>query len=93
MNVRIRACVFVSGYVQGVFFRETTKRRASDLNVTGWIRNRDAGGVDAIFEGEEQDVKSMVEFCRRGPPRATVTNFEVQWGKYVGEFAGFEIRF
>ena len=85
--------MFVSGYVQGVFFRETTKRRASDLNVTGWIRNRDAGGVEAVFEGEEQDVKSMVESCRRGPPRATVANVEVQWGKYVGEFAGFEIRF
>ena len=93
MNVRIRGNVFVGGYVQGVFFRETTKRRANDLNVTGWIRNRDAGGVEAVFEGEEQDVKSMVEFCRRGPPSATVTNVEVQWGKYVGEFASFEIRF
>jgi acylphosphatase len=91
--VKTRAHVFVSGYVQGVFFRETAKRRADDLNVTGWIRNRDDGRVEAVFEGEDPDVKTLVEWCRRGPPRATVTSVEVDCEKYVGEFDSFEILF
>jgi acylphosphatase len=91
--VKTRAQVVVSGFVQGVMFRETTKRRADSVNVTGWVRNRDDGGVEAVFEGEENDVKAMVEFCRRGPPMAKVTNAEVEWQTYVGEFDSFEICF
>jgi acylphosphatase len=89
--VKTRAHIVVSGYVQGVFFRENTKRLADSLNVKGWVRNRDDGRVEAVFEGEEQDVKTMVEFCSRGPPRATVTNAEVKWTNYVGEFDTFEV--
>ena len=91
--MKTRAQVVVSGFVQGVMFRETTKRRADSVNVTGWVRNRDDGGVEAVFEGEENDVKAMVEFCRRGPPMAKVTNAEVEWQTYVGEFDSFEICF
>jgi acylphosphatase len=90
--VKTRAHILVNGYVQGVFFRETTKRRAESLNATGWVRNRDDGGVEAVFEGEENDVKTMVEFCKRGPPMAKVTNANVEWQTYVGEFDSFEIR-
>lgn len=85
--------MFISGYVQGVFFRENTKRKANSLKVTGWVRNREDGRVEAIFEGSEQEVKSMIEFCRHGPPRATVTNLEVFWEKYNEEFEGFEISY
>ncbi len=91
--MKTRAHVLISGYVQGVFFRENTKRQADDRNVTGWVKNRDDGRVEAFFEGEEQDVQELVEFCRRGPPRATVTNAEVEWETYMGEFDSFEIRF
>ncbi len=91
--MKTRAHVLVSGFVQGVLFRETTKRRARSLNVTGWIRNRDDGKVEAVFEGEEDDVSAMVEFCRRGPPRAKVTNTYVLGDNYVGEFDSFEIAF
>ncbi len=91
--MKTRAHVLVSGFVQGVLFRETTKRRARSLNVTGWIRNRDDGKVEAVFEGEEDDVSAMVEFCRRGPPRAKVTNTDVLGDNYMGEFDSFEIRF
>ncbi len=90
--MKTRAHVTVSGYVQGVMFRETTKRRADSFNVKGWVRNRDDGRVEAVFEGEEQDVKAIVEFFRRGPPSATVMNAEVEWEDYVGEFDSFEIR-
>jgi acylphosphatase len=93
LNVKTRAHVFISGYVQGVFFRETAKNRADSLNVMGWVRNREDGGVEAVFEGEEQDVKKTVEYCKHGPPRAAVTHVEVLWENCVGEFDGFEIRF
>ena len=91
--MKTRAHVIVSGFVQGVMFRETTKHHANSLNVTGWIRNRNDGSVEAIFEGEEQDVKAIVEFCKRGPPHARVTAADVKWENYVGEFDSFEIRF
>jgi acylphosphatase len=91
--VRARAHVVVSGDVQGVFFRQETKRQAEAHGVSGWVRNRDDSAVEAVFEGEKQDVKALVEFCRRGPPRATVTNAAVEWAEYVGEFEGFEIRY
>jgi acylphosphatase len=93
LNVKIRAHAFISGYVQGVFFRETTKNRADSLKVSGWVRNRGDGRVEAVFEGEELDVKGMVEFSKHGSQRARVKDVEVRWENYVGEFDGFEIRF
>jgi len=91
MNARTH--VLVHGEVQGVFFRQETKRRADSLNVKGWVRNRDDGGVEAVFEGEEPDVQALIEFCRNGPPRALVTSVKVEWEKYTGEFHDFKIRY
>jgi acylphosphatase len=91
--VKTRAHVIISGYVQGVFFRQETKRRADNLNVKGWVRNRHDGAVEAIFEGEEENVKALVEFCKHGPPGASVTNMELAWENYTGECHDFKIRF
>lgn len=91
--MKTRAHVLVSGEVQGVFFRQETKRRADNVNVKGWVRNRSDGSVEAVFEGEEQAVRALVEFCKRGPSRAVVTNAEVDWEDYVGEFSDFRIRY
>jgi acylphosphatase len=91
--VKTRARVVVNGEVQSVFFRQETKRRADNLNVKGWVRNRDDGNVDAVFEGEEQDVQALIAFCRNGPPRALVTNVKVEREKYAGEFNDFKIRY
>jgi acylphosphatase len=66
MKIRVR--VFVSGRVQGVFFREETRWRAKEHNVAGWVRNLSDGRVEAVFEGEDGDVTKMIGFCRRGPP-------------------------
>ena len=85
--------MFISGYVQGVFFRENTKRKANSLNVTGWVRNLEDGRVEAVFGGGEQEVKSMIEFCKHGPPRAAVTNVGVLWEKYTEAYDGFKISF
>jgi acylphosphatase len=91
--VRARAHVVVSGDVQGVFFRQETKSRADNLNVKGWVRNRDDGSVEAVFEGEEQDVKALVEFCKHGPSGAMVTNVDVKWENFTGEFNDFKILY
>lgn len=91
--MRVRAHVFVSGRVQGVFFRHETRLRALRYNVTGWVRNLPDGRVEAIFEGEKENVEAMIEFCRKGPPGAVVENVEVIWENPTGEFKDFRIRY
>ena len=84
-----RAHVLVSGRVQGVFFRSSIREQAFELGVKGWVRNLPDGQVEAVFEGEEEVVKKLIEFCRQGPPRARVSNVDVTWETYVGEFIHF----
>ncbi len=88
--VKTRAHVFVSGRVQGVFFRQNTKRQAERLGVTGWVRNLSDGRVEAVFEGEEQAVKELVEYSHHGPYSAKVENVVLKWEPYREEFVGFE---
>lgn len=86
-----RARVVVHGSVQGVFFRVETRDRARSLGLAGWVRNVPDGTVEAVFEGEDERVESMAEWCRRGPPGAQVDHVEVEWGEPEGG-AGFAIR-
>ncbi len=88
---KVSAHVFISGLVQGVFFRDTTRRRALERGVVGWVRNLRDGRVEAYFEGEEQAVKSLVEWCHHGPPGAVVENVEVEWGSPTGQYSTFVI--
>jgi len=90
--LKVRARVVVSGRVQGVFFRDTARREAKLRGVTGWIKNRPDGRVEAVFEGEKDAVEALIDFCRRGPPAARVTNIEVFWEEYKGEFKDFRIK-
>lgn len=83
----------VSGRVQGVFFRSETRDKAVKLGITGWVRNLSDGRVEAVFEGEEERVKEIIEFCKRGPPGAKVTSVEVKWENYLGEFRDFKIKY
>jgi len=64
--------VIVHGRVQGVFFRDTTRRRAVELDVSGWVRNNPDGTVEAAFEGDAEAVERMVSFAREGPRGALV---------------------
>ena len=89
--MKVRAHVYVSGLVQGVFFRYETMRNARRRNVTGWVRNLPDGRVEAVFEGEKSDVEAMISFCRRGPPGAMVRDVKVTWEKPTGEFKDFRI--
>lgn len=88
----VRAHVYVSGWVQGVFFRYETRSLADELSIKGWVRNLPDGRVEAVFEGDETPVKRMIEFCKRGPPGARVTEVRVEWEEYRGEFKSFTIR-
>jgi acylphosphatase len=88
-----RAKVIVRGIVQGVNFRYYTQRQAIRSGVTGWVQNLPDGSVAAVFEGEEQDVEAMVEWCRRGPSSAQVSEVIVQPEKYRGDFPSFSIKF
>lgn len=90
--MKTRAHVFVGGTVQGVFFRSETQSEARKRDLKGWVRNMPDGRVEAVFEGEETSVKALVEFCRRGPPGAIVTDVEVRWEDYKGEFDTFDMR-
>jgi len=87
-----RARVTVKGLVQGVGFRYTCQREASRHDVVGWVRNLYDGNVESVFEGEEDDVEAMVNWCRRGPSVAEVRSIDIQWEEPTGEFATFHIR-
>jgi acylphosphatase len=89
MGVRRR--VVVDGRVQGVFFRESCLRMAASVGVSGWVRNRNDGRVEAAFEGEREAVERMVAWCRQGPRQADVTNIEVIDEEPVGE-SGFRVH-
>jgi acylphosphatase len=87
----MRARVQVRGRVQGVFFRADARARAESLGVAGWIRNLPDGRVEAVFEGEDEQVESMVEWCRRGPAGAEVEEVHVEREEPAGE-TGFRVR-
>jgi acylphosphatase len=91
--MKTRAHVFVSGRVQGVFFRSETKHKADRYDVKGWVRNLPDGRVEAVFEGEEEAVKALIEFCKRGPRGAMVTNVDLRWENLTGEFDAFKVRY
>jgi acylphosphatase len=86
-----RRRVVVQGHVQGVFFRETTKRRALSAGVAGWVRNKSDGSVEAVFEGERGAVEALVAFAREGPRGARVDWVDVESEEPEG-LGGFEIR-
>jgi len=73
----IRRRAIVHGRVQGVFFRETARQRARDLELTGWVRNRGDGTVEAVIEGDPHAVQEMLQELRAGPPRARVDRVDV----------------
>ena len=90
---KIRAHIIISGRVQGVFFRYTMEQVASKLNVTGWAKNRFDGKVEAVLEGNKENVEKVIEWSQRGPPHAVVEDLEIRWEQYAGEFKNFSIQY
>ena len=91
MSDAVRKRVVVRGRVQGVFFRDTTRRQASSRGVAGWVCNRPDGAVEAVFEGEPDAVESLVRFASEGPRGADVADVEVSDEEPEG-LSGFEVR-
>ena len=90
-EARVRARVVVSGRVQGVFFRDETRRRARSLGVAGWVSNRRDGAVEAVFEGPRDPVESMVRWCGHGPSGAQVDDVQTTW-EDPRDVQGFAVR-
>jgi acylphosphatase len=89
----VRLHVYVSGRVQGVFFRASTREAATRFGLKGWVRNLRDGRVEAIFEGTEDDANRMLAWCQHGPSGAIVNRVEEAWEEATGEFSGFEVRY
>ncbi len=89
--MKARAHIFVSGWVQGVFFRDQTQKWANSLSVTGWVRNLKDGRVEVIAEGDKEKVEDLINQLKQGPSLARVENVEVEWKEYTGEFRDFSI--
>ena len=87
----IRQRVIVRGMVQGVFFRDSTRRLARQHDVSGWVANRADGAVEAVFEGEADAVERLVAFSRKGPRGAQVESVEVTAEEPEG-LSGFAVR-
>ena len=87
-----RARVYVSGQVQGVFFRDSTRQKAEELGLAGWVRNLHDGRVEALFEGHSQGVREMVRWCKEGPSHAEVEDVDAEFEAAEGDLTGFEVR-
>lgn len=91
MSDVVRRRVVVHGRVQGVFFRDSTRRRAAEHGVTGWVCNRSDGAVEAVFEGASDSVAAMVDWSRKGPRGAEVERMEEAEESPEG-LTGFQVR-
>lgn len=87
-----RARVYVSGGVQGVSFRDATRREAERLGLSGWVSNLPDGRVEAVFEGQPDAVREAVRWCEQGPPGASVEEVETSHEEPQGGPGGFEVR-
>lgn len=93
MGEKARAHLIISGRVQGVFFRAETSRAAGIYGAFGWVRNVPDGTVEALIEGEKNDVVSLINWCKKGPPASRVDNVTVDWQDYEGAFDAFDVRY
>jgi acylphosphatase len=89
----IRAHLIVEGRVQGVFFRDTTRREAVGLGLRGWVKNLPDGSVEVVAEGPRDKVDQLVQWCQHGPSYARVTRVHRIDEEFTGEFDAFTIVF
>lgn len=92
-QMKMRVHVYVTGKVQGVWFRASTQQKAQQLGITGWVRNTQEGTVEAVFEGEKHIVKEMIAWCQKGPPLAKVCQVDIKEEPVsVALFDAFSVR-
>ncbi|MFO7872470.1 MAG: acylphosphatase [Candidatus Undinarchaeales archaeon] len=89
-----RVKVKIHGKVQGVFYRANTRDTADELEINGWVKNMPDGTVEAVFEGENEKVDEMIEWCKKGSPASDVKKVDVQSEEKIEnkKFTGFEVR-
>ena len=92
MGDQARAHLRIYGRVQGVFFRDSTRKEARRRGLTGWVKNLRDGSVEAVIEGPRGDVEEVVEWAQTGPPRANVNDLNAEWREATGEFDEFVVR-
>lgn len=83
----------VSGHVQGVFYRDFVKKTAESLGLKGWVRNNPDKTVEVVAEGKEEELKKLLEKCKKGPGAAKVADIDVKWNDFTGDFREFSIIF
>lgn len=86
-----RVRLLISGRVQGVWYRASTRDTAVRHGVTGWVRNLPDGRVEALMEGDETALWQVIDWCRQGPPGAAVTDVSTDWQAATGEFRAFSV--
>ena len=90
-NQRVR--LFVTGKVQGVFFRQALKVMAKKNDISGWVKNLEDGRVEAVLEGNEEKVSRLVEWAHGGPANARVEDIEIRNEKFTSEFLKFDVLY
>ena len=91
INQRVR--LFVTGKVQGVFFRQTLKVMAIKNNVFGWVKNLKDGRVEAVLEGDKEKISRLVEWAHGGPANARVEDVEIRYENFAAEFSKFDVLY
>ncbi len=90
-NQRVR--LFVTGKVQGVFFRQTLKVMAKKNGIFGWVKNLKDGRVEAVLEGDEEKISRLIEWAHGGPANARVEDVDIRNEKFTGEFSKFDVLY
>ncbi len=93
MTNKTQTKVVISGRVQGVFFRASTKNEADKIGIKGYVKNLSNGSVEAVFQGDKLSVTKIIEWCHKGPASARVDNVFTQEIEQISDFTGFEIRY
>jgi acylphosphatase len=91
--MKTRVHVIILGRVQGVWYRASTKQKAEELGLVGWVKNTDDGNVEAVFEGDETVVDEMIAWCWKGPPMAKITEVKILPLRGGEKYSGFVVLY
>ncbi|MBU0999002.1 acylphosphatase [Patescibacteria group bacterium] len=90
--MRKQTILKISGKVQGVFFRDSSRAQAQELNLCGWAKNQTDGTVEIVAEGDDKDLLKFIEWCKYGPDHAEVEKVDVKWRNSDNQFTDFLIK-